>query len=202
MNTVDYGYLSRAQQLYELEGYRSIEVPWRVSAGILEITRPAGSLGDYLIEGSHKGLIASGEQGFMTLMNKGVLPAGRYQTITPCFRNEPYDDIHSKQFMKLELIEILNDKQDNLEEYPAHMIKAARIVFEKLSGICWDQFSITVQNPDDPLLVSKAYDIELNIKGRSIELGSYGVRRAHFGTWVYGTGLAEPRFSKTIQARK
>lgn len=35
---------------------------------------------------------------------------------------------------------------------------------------------------------------------RTIELGSYGVRRAFFGTWVYGTGIAEPRFSKALTA--
>lgn len=31
---------------------------------------------------------------------------------------------------------------------------------------------------------------------RSIELGSYGARRTDFGTWIYGTGIAEPCFSK------
>jgi hypothetical protein len=28
------------------------------------------------------------------------------------------------------------------------------------------------------------------------ELGSYGVRQYHDITWIYGTGIAEPRFSK------
>lgn len=47
---------------------------------------------------------------------------------------------------------------------------------------------------------SVAYDIEGEFENGWIELGSYGARQALFGTWLYGTGLAEPRFSKVLHA--
>lgn len=201
MNTIDYSLLAKAQAEYEAIGYRTIEVPWRVSTGIINVTRPPQARGDYIIEGTDKGLIASGEQGFMSLMNKGILPAGRYQTITPCFRNEAYDDTHSKQFMKLELIEIIENPHEYcLDEFVARMVQAVMDVFKKLGALQSENLQCTQQHPNDPLLVSSACDIEIKLKNRSIELGSYGVRQAHFGTWAYGTGLAEPRFSKSVAA--
>ena len=41
----------------------------------------------------------------------------------------------------------------------------------------------------------ESYDIESN----GIELGSYGIRQHENITWVYGTGLAEPRLSIAIK---
>lgn len=39
-----------------------------------------------------------------------------------------------------------------------------------------------------------SYDLEIN----NIEVGSYGIRQYKNLFWVYGTGLAEPRFSQAI----
>lgn len=202
MNTINYAAIAKAQAMYAALGFQPVEVPWRVSNGIIAVTRPAGVKADYLIQGTGKGLIASGEQGFMSLMNKGILPPGKYQTVTPCFRNEDYDDTHSKQFMKLELIEIFETPSpdcDVMNYLVDRMVQEVLKVFTQL-GYSMEQLRIHQQQPDDPLLVSKAHDIEANVNGRWIELGSYGTRRAHFGTWVYGTGIAEPRFSKTLAA--
>jgi hypothetical protein len=44
------------------------------------------------------------------------------------------------------------------------------------------------ENPDAP----GSYDIMLD----GIEIGSYGHRTCLFCNWIYGTGLAEPRFSR------
>lgn len=60
--------------------------------------------------------------------------------------------------------------------------------------------AIVRQDVNDPLLIGDQFGIELTLTDRTIELGSYGVRRAFFGTWVYGTGIAEPRFSKALTA--
>jgi seryl-tRNA synthetase len=132
MNTIDYGILAKAQQLYAELGYQVIEVPWRVSVGILEVTKPAHVKTDYVIEGTKKALIASGEQGFMYLMNKGILPPGKYQTTTPCFRNESYDITHSKQFMKLELIEVLPNGVKDHKLRVEQVVQHAKSVFTML----------------------------------------------------------------------
>lgn len=34
---------------------------------------------------------------------------------------------------------------------------------------------------------------------RDVELGSYGIRKCDFLTWVYGTGVAEPRLTRTLK---
>lgn len=204
MNTIDYALLGRAQAEYEKLGYQTIEVPWRVSRPILEVTKPIWAQSDYLIEGTSKGLIASGEQGFLYLMNKGMLPPGKYQTITPCFRNEQYDATHSKQFMKLELINVLGE--DNDDEF---MMKAcvnailheANTVMKKFvpEGMEFMHHQQLWEN--DPTNVPRVdpWDLEAMMPdGKNIELGSYGARRCEFGRWIYGTGLAEPRFTKTM----
>lgn len=38
----------------------------------------------------------------------------------------------------------------------------------------------------------------LDITFNDIEIGSYGIRQHDNFIWVYGTGLAEPRFSRAI----
>jgi len=42
------------------------------------------------------------------------------------------------------------------------------------------------------------FDIDAIINGKSYELGSYGIRDCEFLTWIYGTGLAEPRTSSLL----
>ena len=200
MSLIDYNALALAQNLYEDLGYQIIEVPWRVSTEIVNITCPPGAV-PYQVAGTDKSLIGSGEQGFMGLMNKGILPPGKYQTITPCFRNESYDTTHSKQFMKLELIEVLPGKLDwQPSEYCARMIQHAHAVMSKVSD---EQLMLQIQPmiTQDPLAIARQHDIGIAVgqhPSKWIELGSYGVRRAFFGTWVFGTGLAEPRFSNCV----
>jgi hypothetical protein len=41
----------------------------------------------------------------------------------------------------------------------------------------------------------KSYDIEF----KGVELGSYGIRRCDFLTWCFGTAVAEPRLTFTMQ---
>lgn len=108
MNCINYSIIAEAVKAYTALGYQQIEVPWWATGNVINITKPtvANSREDYQISANGKYLLASGEQGFLYLANKGQLPPGKYQTVTPCFRNEPYDETHSKQFMKLELIDL------------------------------------------------------------------------------------------------
>lgn len=208
MNTIDYGMLARASALYEAQGFKPIEVPWRITEDILNITKPSHVQNkDYMIQGTDKGLIASGEQGFLYLANKGVLPPGKYQTITPCYRNETHDRYHSKQFMKLELIELLDPcsaieltnarlMQDAVES----MARTAKSVMSNLMNEDLLKYLLIVNTGNfDEIAVPGTQQRDVTIMlDREIELGSYGARRTSFATWIYGTGLAEPRFSKAV----
>jgi hypothetical protein len=46
----------------------------------------------------------------------------------------------------------------------------------------------------DIVATDEGYDININ----GIEVGSYGFREIGDFMWVYGTGLAEPRFSQAV----
>jgi hypothetical protein len=69
-------------KFYESFGFKRIESPWTVTKDVSDITKPPG--------GKDKVLVASGEQSFLYLYLKGFLPRGRYQTVTPCFREQEY----------------------------------------------------------------------------------------------------------------
>ncbi len=210
MSTIDYSLLAKAILFYENAGFKRIEVPWRVTTDILGITKPPGCENkDYIIQGTDKGLLASGEQGFLYLANKGVLPPGKYQTLTPCFRNETHDRHHSKQFMKLELIDLLTPSaalefnenrliQQEVEGM-ANLAKRAFMALKPNSYLHNKMHIINAYN-DDPVAMpaSQQRDIVITMESGDVELGSYGARKTSFAAWVYGTGLAEPRFSKAM----
>ena len=177
---IDYNLLNYALEHYNKKGYERIEVPWMVSEWVDSLTRPKDVKGLHVVE-KNKNLIASGEQGFLYLMLKGYLPKGKYQTITPCFRNDSYDFTHSKVFMKIELIDTLDMNVD-------HMIADSLELFEDLFKDNKDLLAISPQKDG-------SFDIDFSVT----ELGSYGIREAQSLKWAYGTGLAEPRTSRLIK---
>ena len=192
---INYNLLAKAQKYYGENGYEFIEVPWMVSKECDEITKP-NNMTPMIIEYNNKHLIASGEQGFLYLYMKGYLPNGKYQTITPCFRNEPFDVTHQKMFMKCELITFL-DHNASREEI--------KKVLDKTKDDAHKFFCSIAKYPDW-ISEIKTHNIENTAKCRlyanydieyeGFEIGSYGVREYNDMLWVYGTGLAEPRFSK------
>ena len=208
---IHFHYLVAAQWAYKELGYTPIDVPWWATRDIVNLTKAQGLPKDneYELSLNKKCLIASGEQGFLYMANKGQLATGNYQAITPCFRNEPHDEFHQKQFMKLELIEYMDTytpwhmapQGAALNERIEDMVDNAMDIFERLG-----QDKLVVRavktHDNDPVCVpdTVSYDIEGQYGDRWIELGSYGARRAVFGTWIFGTGLAEPRFSKVLHA--
>lgn len=194
---IDYRLLAEAIDFYSQQGYRYIETPWVVDHRFTEATKPAGRKDFYCLNGY---LVASGEQSFMSAMHSGELePGGKYQTVTPCFRDETVDELHQTWFLKLELIwyrpnlpvkysavySVMNDANSFMSRY----IKTQRTS----PGMC----------SEDPTSEHGAftYDIE---SAEGIELGSYGYRHLLSEHWIYGTGLALPRFTvaKTIQQTK
>jgi len=172
---IDFQKLADSVKYYEERGFTRIESPWTVSKAASAITKPAEAL-DYELVHNGKVLVASGEQSFLYLYMKGFLPLGRYQTITPCFRNDAFDVTHSKYFMKNELIITDEVNEDELLN---------------VVDICRRFFQQYIPGKVERVETPQGYDLEY--AGR--ELGSYGIRQCEFITWIYATGCAEPRLS-------
>ncbi len=176
---INYQYIADSIEYYEKKGFSRIESPWTVTEEISAITKPDDRI-DFKLEHNGKVLVASGEQSFLYLYLKNFLPKGRFQTVTPCFRFESFDFLHTKYFMKNELI--ITDKVDSKEV--GKLVDNSMNFFNKYL----DKNYINVIETDD------GYDINY----KEYELGSYGIRECEFLKWAYGTGIAEPRFSKIV----
>ena len=178
---INYKILDESINFYEKSGFSRVESPWTVTQQISQITKPQDKI-DFEIKHNGKVLVASGEQSFLYLYLKGFLPKGRFQTVTPCFRYESFDFLHTKYFIKNELIDTKDVSDKNLQS---------------IVGICLEFFQKYI--PDSEIVETECgYDIEW----KGYELGSYGVRSCEFLDWIYATGVAEPRFSSLINLRK
>jgi hypothetical protein len=218
--------LMDAREYYEKCGFKFVDVPWAVSREAILMTRPPWVTGEpfsYEAGGERLYPVASAEQSFLQMQMDALASGpttcqcsfafpmsseamvlhteafhsrritGSYCAITPCFRNETVlDDLHQPYFMKLELISWDKTTPEDLSK----MIAGARLYIENDEAGLWID---VIKNDDpDPLSVSQAYDIVTN--SQKIELGSYGIRsHPKVGRWVYGTGLAEPRYSYAIE---
>jgi hypothetical protein len=181
---IDFDVLHRSTVYYEDVGFKRIESPWTVTKAVSDITRPEGSK-EWPIEGKDKVLVASGEQSFLYLYLKGFLPKGRFQTITPCFRDEPFDLTHTKYFMKNELI--VTDAVDL--SHLVSVIDLAAYFFQRYL-------------PEDEIEVVWNGDTSADINWKGYELGSYSIRSCPYLDWICGTGVAEPRFSTLVNMYK
>lgn len=190
MPSVDYSLISAAIEFYKGLGYEYGEVPWEVSLKHTQSTCP--DLSKILltqprvrscdVELYDKALVGSAEQSFLQLWSDLKLPLeGKFVACTPCFRlNEPNTPYHFRQFMKVE-IGMLMDAEDDYGKQMGVMANHARSFFANHTA-----------HEVEQVPTEDGYDLEIN----GVEVGSYGARylsRHH--TWVYGTGLAEPRFS-------
>lgn len=174
---INYNLIAKSNEYYEKNGFVRIESSWTVSEYIDNITRPV-NIQAFQLKHNGKCLVASGEQSFLYLYLKEFLPKGQFQTTTPCFRFESFDYLHSKYFIKNELIktDVVNEQE-----------------LLKIVQICFDFFKMYI--PDCEVIKTNiGFDIEYD--GR--ELGSYGIRENEFLKWIYATGCAEPRLSKLI----
>lgn len=179
---IDYALLGKAVEHYKERGFTYVEVPWVVEEHAIRATLPdhfdAMELGvgrgrDFRrVYNGDNYLVGSAEQGFLTM---NLLP-GKYVGVTPCFRMEEVNDLfYQDMFMKVELFS--NHPNLQVEE----MVKSAESFIHQYSyGL--------------PRRVHTAEGIDLMHGG--VEIGSYGERKHDdIGRWVYGTGLALPRFS-------
>lgn len=175
---IDYTLLGNAQHYYTQRGYHELAVPWLIREEAYTATCPPERRHFFCLDGY---LNASGEQSFLELLLQGQ-PLEKQFCITPCFRDEPtIDELHQRSFIKLELIDT------NVTDERLHtMMHDAKQFFDSLLLI---EQATTIVKTDES---DSSYDIIDRMHG--IELGSYGIRRYKTYEWIYGTGLALPRF--------
>ena len=179
-NNIDYLKLMAALKYYQQLGFQYVNLPWAVSDHFTDLTKPSNMKNFYL---NDLALVGSGEQSFLSMLANHQLPQGRYVGITPCFRDEPQvDELHSKYFMKVELIDTLNINFDSLE----NIIMSAMKFFTPYGIEC------EIENTG-----IGSFDIIDSVN--RIELGSYGIRQIEGMQWIFGTGCAEPRLTNIIK---
>lgn len=171
---LDFSVIAEAQKFYAEAGYTPIAVPWVIDEAYIAETKPDGVAFYSTLGGV---LVASAEQSFIQMMDQGWDSPGSYQATTPCFRDEEHDETHSPYFMKTELFDNKTVTVHRLEE----MIATALKFF----------------NHYLPARVENMGDGTFDIVGveSGVELGSYGIRERKSFRWVYGTGVALPRFT-------
>lgn len=195
---IDYGLVDQSIEFYSGRGYDRVEVPWLVSKAVSDMTKPEGC-STYTVtketKRAEKVFVASAEQSFLYQVCKGHLPeSGKFQAVSPCMRDETFDETHTKYFVKNELITFWQPGQVD-QKFRDDMVWST--VDDAMSF-----FKRVIRERDgdpDALEALVTGEASVDVTYRGVELGSYGFRRCSFCEWVYGTGLAEPRFSRFVQ---
>jgi hypothetical protein len=170
--------------------FQVVPLPWMAPESAMAHTRPLFGPGPGLEPATDVGaLVASAEQAFMWLQAQGLLAheAQGYIGWTPCFRNEQhYDAYHHHYFLKAELFETAGDAPHQQLRRMVDRVKAA-----------WQQLARQEGGPRHHREEVSTGTDSLDLYVQGVELGSYGVRPrlAHEGHYLYGTALAEPRWS-------
>lgn len=182
--------LQHAETVAKTCGYVSLPVPWIVPREVCAITRPRNA--NEITVSCHEHttglfdgeLVGSGEQGFLAIRSQ-LKAKEKYVTTTPCFRSETkYEPgIREPWFMKVELMVWE-------PEFPQLALDNVIHVAQMIMGP-W------ARNLE--MVPVGANQVDLNLNG--IEVGSYGYREHEDFSWVYGTAMAEPRFSFALEKR-
>lgn len=178
-NRINWPRIGRADEYYRTL-YQYVEVPWVVNRVFIAATAPPGSS---ICSTNTGDLVGSAEQGFLALSAGGKIRNDvHYYSVSPCFRGAPPDDpYHNLHFMKVELYYPTGTPKD-----VGRMVEAAAKFFALEGAI--------------PEIVKTPEGFDLNVGG--VEVGSYGYRSVGDHAWVYGTGLAEPRFSQALRSQR
>ena len=181
---INYHLISQAITYYQERAFWYVDADWTVPQDIIDVTKPEWVVG---VNSSIGPLIGSGEQFFLSEIRDGRLEPGRYCCATPCFRDDVEDEIHGEYFFKVELIDTTSHEHGTMMWGLMHDAKN----FMEKYGIECEQKQIMDSDHLQYDLIDKRF---------GIELGSYGLRHhKDIGTWIYGTGLAEPRFSIVME---
>lgn len=181
--TINWNRCARAIDYYVSAGFKYIETPWRVEKRVVDATIPASAT-PFTLDCADpcKVLVGSAESGFLQLLLSDSLPRGTsYVSASPCFRDNESDDIHFKDFFKIELFSFDSESYRSL-------LRCAQEFFTS-EGLR------TIESDTD-------IGTDIIMRSDQIEVGSYGSRRVIIDgvkyEWSYGTGLAEPRFSQSL----
>lgn len=168
--------------------YQYVALPWMAPEIVMAHTRPdnAATPEPRTNEGA---LVASGEQSFLWLDDQEQLDptAAGFVGWTPCFRHEhAYDERHHHYFMKAELfVPVYDDPRGCLDTLIANVTNS------------WRALAISEGRRDvlPECLTTGPDSMDLLVNG--VELGSFGIRQrlSGRGLYLYGTALAEPRWS-------
>lgn len=169
-------------------GCTVVALPWMAPERAMDATRPPHASATDL--GTEEGaLVASGEQAFLWLDAQGLLPEGPVIGWTPCFRREAYDAWHHHYFLKAELFVPVVAPDAPHEAFLHEIMARTQELWRDLrrqEGASVVDYRAQIQ-PDG------SWDL---VTPSGLELGSYGIRtRLNGGAYVYGTALAEPRWT-------
>lgn len=183
---IDWARLARAVAFYEQRGYEKIEAPWLVEPQYREITYPHLNA----FQTQHGDIVGSAEQSFLQLAFEGKISikmGSKYVAITPCFRDhQPNDPLHQLYFMKVELFQPIKWGNSYPDLQPVEMLFDSGQFFASEGAL--------------PEKEETDEGIDWTVGG--IEVGSYGYRVHDGFGWLYGTGLAEPRFSQALRNQR
>lgn len=174
---IDYSKIGAAIEFYKKKGFQYVDVPWDTPERYRNVTFIGEDFNPIL---NDRFLVGSAEQSFIYLHDKRKLMRGSYVACTPCFRCDEIDETHQQYFMKVELF----DTNDTSIKRLHHIIQLAEEFFSNYLNVKVVQIS------------DYEYDIETYT---GIELGSYGIRSWEGHTWIFATGLAEPRLTKSLR---
>lgn len=178
--------LGHSLTLWQSAGAKLIALPWMASQEVVDATRPPERAPNTDIHTPFGFLLASGEQAFMEMVSQ-LKDKQLYVGWTPCFRHEPaFDATHHYYFLKSEAFVRCSASQAHLEVDRVRHI--AMRGFESLLRLSNHTAHLEFRQTAD------GYDIECN----GIEVGSYGHRTYKEHTYVFGTALAEPRWSEAL----
>lgn len=194
---IDWKLLAQAEEFYRSRlGSTYLETSWIVDPEVAGITAPSDE-----IKCSRGQLVGSAEQGFLQMLSdedpRIEIDKGKYyHSISPCFRDDVVDELHMTHFMKLELIYPLpKGGYTGMYSVLEEMMKCAGRFFIEVGEITCN---VEMTSFNNHAYTGDSYDI-IGLKS-GIELGSYGIRKHGNIRWVYGTGLALPRFSQVKEA--
>lgn len=191
---INYKHISDSIQFYKTRGYEELEIPWLVETEINNSTMPEGNQGFQVVsQFGTQWLIGSGEQSLLQVIANGSVKIGekprKLMATTPCFREDPIDKLHSRHFLKTELMMVSTESLDSSHLF--EVVHDADAFFKQYTE------TACVLQPDRTNGVNC---VDIVDESTGIELGSYGM--AVFGDrqfyWIYGTGCAEPRLSTVI----
>lgn len=174
-------------------GLTMVDLPWLVPSAFSDATRPEFSRDLRTPQGS---LVGSGEQSFLYMWSQGLLPAAAagYVGWTPCFRDENVDELHQHAFMKVEwFIPLAPENVQRWALRMAQMIVAQEVLFLALA-------KHVNPNAEAAFSIVRISDDQFDINLNGIEVGSYGFRPFGSKCYLYGTGLALPRFNQALGA--